>query len=97
MATPPFRIGKRPLYEFSKTGWKVPVANFPQYFETSQLGKYERHFVNKENLQKIAEGQNTLANWSATNGRYSEFFYIVYYKSRKEFFSIQNIGWKNKR
>ena len=32
MATPPFRIGKRPLYEFSKSARKVPVANFPPYF-----------------------------------------------------------------
>jgi len=44
----------------------VPMY-FPQYFES------ERHFVNKENLQKIDEGQNNLANWSATSGVYSEF------------------------
>jgi len=50
----------------------VPMY-FPQYFETSQLGKYERNFVNKENLQKISKGQNNLANWSATSGVYSEF------------------------
>jgi len=52
MATPPFRIGKRPLYEFSNQMENVPVANFPQYFEISQLGEHERLFVKQRKIYR---------------------------------------------
>jgi len=68
--------------------------NFPQYFETSQLGKYERNFVNKENLQKINKGQNNLANWSATGGVYLEFSELFTTKSKGIFFPYRTSNGK---